>query len=130
MGLGSEDRAGGLAPFELGGAGLSLEFLEEGQAAGPRSSSLPLRGFDLAELVGIPFARLRCASCKGDHLIAFSCQTRNFCPSCPAKRSALFAERICGRILSWVPDRHMTITIPKALRGLFERDRSPEAEHA
>ena len=40
------------------------------------------------------FARLRCPQCAGEHLLAFSCQTRNFCPSCQAKRAALFAEKL------------------------------------
>jgi hypothetical protein len=40
------------------------------------------------------FARLRCPPCASEHLLAFSCQTRNFCPSCQAKRAALLAERV------------------------------------
>ena len=68
------------------------------------------------------FARLRCGKCAAEHLIAFSCQTRNFCPSCQAKRAALFAEQLEGEILAPVPHRHMVFTIPKALRGLFERE--------
>jgi len=50
------------------------------------------------------FARLRCPQCKGEHLLAFSCHpprqgyggagTRNFSPSCQAKRAALFAEKL------------------------------------
>ena len=28
------------------------------------------------------FARIRCQKCRGEHLLAFSCQTRNFWPSC------------------------------------------------
>ncbi|MDA1195326.1 MAG: transposase [Planctomycetota bacterium] len=69
------------------------------------------------------FARLRCTKCRVEHLIAFSCQTRNFCPSCQAKRAALFAEHFVEVIRLPVPHRHMVFTIPKALRGLFERDR-------
>jgi len=69
------------------------------------------------------FARLRCPQCRGEHLLAFSCQTRNFCPSCQAKRAALFAERLEREILAPVPHRPMVFTIPKALRGLFERER-------
>jgi len=69
------------------------------------------------------FARLRCPQCKGEHLLAFSCQTRNFCSSCQAKRAALFAEKLECEILAPVPHRHIVFTIPKALRGLFERDR-------
>jgi hypothetical protein len=70
------------------------------------------------------FARLRCPSCTGEHLLAFSCQTRNFCPSCQAKRSALFADKLREQILASVPHRHFVFTIPKAIRGLFERERS------
>ena len=69
------------------------------------------------------FARLRCPSCKSEHLIAFSCRTRNFCSSCQAKRAALFAEKLAAEILPPAPYRHWTFTIPKAIRGLFERER-------
>ena len=69
------------------------------------------------------FARIRCPSCRGEHLLAFSCQTRNFCPSCQAKRAALFAELLVTSVLEPVPHRHVVFTIPKALRGLFERER-------
>jgi hypothetical protein len=55
--------------------------------------------------------------------LAYSCRTRNFCPSCQAKRAALFAERLVEEVLEKVPHRHYVFTIPKALRGLFERDR-------
>ena len=69
------------------------------------------------------FVRLRCPSCRGEHLLAFSCQTRNFCPSCQAKRGALFAERLAEEILAPVPHRHVVFTVPKVVRGLFERER-------
>src|SRR6266516_1736455 len=69
------------------------------------------------------FARLRCPSCKSEHLVAFSCRTRNFCGSCQTKRAALFAEKLATDILPPVSYRHWTFTIPKAIRGLFERER-------
>jgi hypothetical protein len=56
--------------------------------------------------------------------LAFRCWTRNFCSSCQAKRSVLFAEKIAGEILAPVPHRHWTFSISKVLRGLFERERS------
>jgi len=68
------------------------------------------------------FARVRCDTCHAEHLLAYSCHTRNFCPSCQAKRAALFAERLVEDLAD-VPHRHWTCTIPRALRGLFERDR-------
>jgi len=70
------------------------------------------------------FARIRCPDCRSEHLLAFSCRTRNFCGSCQAKRAALFAEKLASEILAPVPHRHWTFTVPKALRGLFERERS------
>ena len=69
------------------------------------------------------FARIRCPSCRGEHLLSFSCQTRNLCPSCQAKRAVLFAERVTEHVLAPVPHRHVVFTVPKVLRGLFERER-------
>ncbi len=36
------------------------------------------------------FARVRCGACKHEYLLAFSCKCRYFCPSCHAKRLALW----------------------------------------
>jgi len=69
------------------------------------------------------FARIRCPSCHNEHLLAFSCRTRNFCSSCQAKRAALFAEKLATEILPPGAYRHWTFSIPKAIRGLFERER-------
>jgi hypothetical protein len=70
------------------------------------------------------FARIRCSKCRKEHLLAFSCRTRNFCSSCQAKRSVLFGEKLAGEILAPVPHRHWTFSIPRVLRGLFERERA------
>jgi len=70
------------------------------------------------------FARIRCDKCRKEHLLAFSCRTRNFCASCQAKRSVLFAEKLAAEILAPVPHRHWTFSIPRVLRGLFERERA------
>lgn len=42
---------------------------------------------------------------------------------CQAKRAALVAERLSTEILTPVPHRHLIFTIPKVLRGLFQRER-------
>jgi ribosomal protein S27E len=34
------------------------------------------------------FLRVRCESCHVEHLVAFSCKRRGFCPSCGARRMA------------------------------------------
>ena len=45
------------------------------------------------------FARIRCPSCHAEHLLSFSCHTRNLCPSCQGKRSLLFGERLRWEVL-------------------------------
>ena len=76
------------------------------------------------------FARIRCPKCHAEHLLAFSCRTRNFCASCQAKRSVLFAERLISEILAPVPHRHWTFSIPRVLRVLIERDRPASRDSA
>ena len=34
------------------------------------------------------FLRVRCESCRAEHLVAFSCKRRGFCASCGARRMA------------------------------------------
>ena len=70
------------------------------------------------------FARVRCPKYHSEHLVAFSCRQRELCPSCQAKRAVLFAEKLTSEILAPVPHRHWTFSIPRVLRGLFERERS------
>jgi hypothetical protein len=69
------------------------------------------------------FARVRCPGCGGEFFVAFSCRTRNFCPSCQQKRAELLAERLREEILAPVAHRHAVFTVPKALRRLFLRER-------
>ena len=38
------------------------------------------------------FARIRCDDCAHEHLLAFSCKCRYCCPSCHAKRLALWTQ--------------------------------------
>ena len=45
------------------------------------------------------------------------------CPSCWAKRSALFAEHLVTEILEPVAHRHVALTIPRVLRKRFQRER-------
>ena len=54
----------------------------------------------------------------------FFLSNKKFCPSCQAKRSVLFADKLKEQILQPVPHRHYAFSIPKVLRGLFERERS------
>ncbi len=65
------------------------------------------------------FARVRCPECTAEYFVAFSCQTRTFCPSCAAKRSAIFASFLEEEVLAEVGHWMVTFTVPKMLRPYF-----------
>jgi hypothetical protein len=69
------------------------------------------------------FARIRCGNCHEEYLLAFSCKTRYFCPSCQAKRVAAFMEWVTEEVLEAVDHRQLVWTIPRVLRPTFRRDR-------
>lgn len=62
------------------------------------------------------FARIRCHACTHEYLLAFSCKYRYFCPSCHAKRLAIWTEWLDTSLLAPVPHRQVVLTIPKRLR--------------
>ena len=64
------------------------------------------------------FARVRCGACTHEYLLAFSCKARYFCPSCHAKRLALWTLWLEESLLvPGVPHRQVVLTIPKRLRA-------------
>jgi hypothetical protein len=63
------------------------------------------------------FARVRCGACGDEYLLAFSCKARYFCPSCHAKRLALWTLWLEESLLAPVPHRQVVLTIPKRLRA-------------
>ena len=63
------------------------------------------------------FARIRCDACTHEYLLAFSCKGRYFCPSCHAKRLALWTQWLETTLLAPVPHRQVVLTIPKRLRA-------------
>lgn len=64
------------------------------------------------------FARVRCAACTHEYLLAFSCKARYFCPSCHAKRLALWTLWLEESLLvPGVPHRQVVLPIPKRLRA-------------
>jgi hypothetical protein len=68
-------------------------------------------------------ARAECENCHHSELIAFSCQRRNLCPSCDAKRALLFGERVHENVLLPYEHSHQVYTIPKRLRPYFKFNR-------
>ncbi|WP_177419309.1 transposase zinc-binding domain-containing protein [endosymbiont of Lamellibrachia barhami] len=65
------------------------------------------------------FARIYCDGCGHDYLLAFSCKTRYFCPSCHQKRMLAYGEWVEDEVLNPVPHRQYVFTLPKLLRPHF-----------
>jgi hypothetical protein len=63
------------------------------------------------------FARIRCDGCAHEYLLAFSCKCRYLCPSCHAKRLALWMQWLDTSLLAPVPHRQVVLTLPKWLRA-------------
>ena len=69
------------------------------------------------------FARVRCQACSAEYLLAFSCKTRYFCPSCHQKRVLALGELLREKVLQRVGHRQIVFTVPKMLRCYFRYDR-------
>ena len=57
--------------------------------------------------------------CKHEHLVAFSCKGRGFCPSCAARRMAETGAKFVEEVLPAVPYRQWVLSFPIPLRLLF-----------
>lgn len=68
------------------------------------------------------FFRVQCESCHDEHLLAFSCKCRGFCPSCGAKRMVESAALLVDSVLPIRPIRQWVLSVPFPLRWLFSSD--------
>jgi hypothetical protein len=82
----------------------------------PRFVERELRAFLDCGLLCRGFLRVRCDDCDRELLVAFSCKTRGFCPSCGARRMADTAAHLVDRVLSEVPVRQYVLSLSFALR--------------
>jgi hypothetical protein len=72
------------------------------------------------------FARVYCDQCGHDYLLAYSCKTRYFCPSCHQKRMLAYGEWLQQNLLAPVPHRQYVFALPKLIRPFFRyRRRHP-----
>lgn len=69
------------------------------------------------------FTRFHCPDCGHEKLLAFTCKTRGFCPSCHQRRALETADWIAKDITFNVPHRMVVFTIPKFLRAIFRKRR-------
>jgi hypothetical protein len=71
------------------------------------------------------FVRVRCDHCADERLVAFSCKTRGFCPSCTSRRMAGTAAQLVDRVLPAIPYRQWVLSLPRQIRFLIARERPP-----
>jgi ribosomal protein S27E len=65
------------------------------------------------------FLRVRCGTCHAEHLVAFSCKKRGFCPSCGARRMVESAALLVDEVFPEQPVRQWVLSVPFPLRFLF-----------
>ena len=74
-------------------------------------------------ILGRGFARVRCQDCGHDSVVAFSCKSRGFCPSCCGRRMAETAANLVDRVLPPdVPVRQWVLSVPYQVRYYLMRD--------
>ncbi|MEW8347339.1 MAG: IS91 family transposase [Candidatus Thiodiazotropha taylori] len=61
------------------------------------------------------FLRVRCDNCHAEHLVAFSCKRRGFCPSCGARRMVEAAALLVNEVFPAQPVRHWVLSLPYPL---------------
>jgi hypothetical protein len=69
------------------------------------------------------FARVHCAGCGYDRLVAFSCKGRSLCGSCGGRRMADTAAHLVDRVIPAVPMRQWVLTVPPPLRYRLAYDK-------
>ena len=70
------------------------------------------------------FLRVKCDGCRFEHLVAFSCKLRGFCPSCGARRMVETSAHLIDHVIPTVPVRQWVLSFPWPLRLLFARQPS------
>ena len=69
------------------------------------------------------FTRYHCPDCGHQHLLAFTCKSRHFCPACHQRRTLQIGTWIASTVCQPVPHRQYVFTIPKILRSIFRKRR-------
>ena len=88
----------------------------------PRFVERELEKFLACGLLCHGFVRVRCDDCAEERLVAFSCKTRGFCPSCTSRRMADTAAHLVDHVLPAVPYRQWVLSLPRQVRFLLARD--------
>jgi ribosomal protein S27E len=83
-----------------------LEYLHERDAALPRFVTDEFKDYLRCGRLEYGFIRVKCDSCRHEHLVAFSCKRRGFCQSCGARRMIEISAHLIDHVAH--PDRYAT----------------------
>ena len=102
-----------------------LAEVDERGEAGPSLPRFVVGEFERYLACGVlahGFARVRCAACGDELLVALSCKGRGFCPSCTTRRMHDTAAHLVNRVIPHVPVRQWVLSLPRWARFLLARD--------
>jgi ribosomal protein S27E len=97
-------------------------FLQEIERSGghlPRFVRQEFEDYLKCGLLEHGFLRVKCDGCRHEHLAAFSCKRRGFCPSCGARRMVESAAHLVDHVFPEAPVRQWVLTVPFPLRFLL-----------
>jgi len=100
-------------------------FLDQCEALGRPVPEFVKKEFEAYLRCGIlahGFARVYCADCRYDRLVAFSCKKRGFCGSCMARRMSETAAYLVEAVVPEIPTRQWVLSVPAPLRFLIAYD--------
>jgi hypothetical protein len=82
----------------------------------PRHVEAAFREYLKCGVLAHGFARVYCAGCGHDFLVAFSCKGRDVCPSCATGRMVATAAHLVDAVLPRVQFRQWVLSVPKRVR--------------
>jgi ribosomal protein S27E len=96
-----------------------LEHLHERDVPLPRFVTDEFKDYLRCSRLEYGFVRVKCDGCRHEHLVAFSCKRRGFCPSCGARRMIETSAHLIDHVLPLVPVRQWVLAFPWPLRLLL-----------
>jgi hypothetical protein len=101
-----------------------LAFQQERGRVVPKFVESDLRDFLDCGILERGFVRVHCDACGKDRVVAFSCKSRSFCPSCYGRRMAETAAHLVDHVFPEVPVRQWVLSVPFSLRYRLAYDSS------
>ena len=93
--------------------------LAQQDASLPAFVTREFRDYLRCGLIEYGFIRIKCNGCRHEHLVAFSCKRRGFCPSCGARRMIETSAHLIDHVIPRLPVRQWVLSFPWPLRMLF-----------